>query len=219
MSVRSSMTDLIARVSVMIADSANTQFTTQQVQDKLDEYRNDIRYLALDIAPTIVNTASTNNQASTIFADYYSVGYQWWESDVVLQGTNTATGAAWVVLTPLASDYITGHWQFELTPFVNGTIPGQYPPVFATGKTYDLYAAAADLLEFWAATLADRYDVVVDGQNMRRSQLMQAKLTMAQYYRRMAKPRVAKMVRSDVLPDIGSRRYRLLDSDDVLKGA
>ncbi|MGH2506263.1 MAG: hypothetical protein ACRDHZ_02415 [Ktedonobacteraceae bacterium] len=219
MPVRATMFDLINRVSIMIADPANAQFTMQQVQDKLDEYRDDIRYLALAIAPTIVNTASTNNQASTIFADYYSVGYQWWEQDAVLQGTNTGTGAAWVVLTPLASDYITGHWQFELTPFTNGTIPGQYPPCFATGKTYDLYAASADLLEFWAATLAGSYDVTVDGQTLRRSQLMQAKLTMAQYYRRQAKPRITKMVRSDVMPDIGSRRYRLLDSDDVLKGS
>lgn len=217
MPVRSTMSDLITRVSIMIGDPTNAQFTTQQVQDYLDEHRDDVRYEGLAIAPSIVNTASTNNQPETIFADYYSK-FGWWEQDVVLQGQGS-NGAAWVVLTPVASDYIVGHWQFELTPFVNGTVPGQLPPVFATGKVYDPYAAAADLLEFWAAVLAGSYDVTVDGQTLRRSQLMQAKLTLATTYRRRAKPLVAKQNRHDVMAPLSTRRMRLLDSDDIVKGA
>lgn len=217
MPVRSTMSDLITRVSIMIGDPTNAQFTTQQVQDYLDEHRDDVRYEGLAIAPSIVNTASTNNQPETIFADYYSK-FGWWEQDVVLQGQGS-NDAAWVVLTPVASDYIVGHWQFELTPFVNGTVPGQLPPVFATGKVYDPYAAAADLLEFWAAVLAGSYDVTVDGQTLRRSQLMQAKLTLATTYRRRAKPLVAKQNRHDVMAPLSTRRMRLLDSDDIVKGA
>jgi hypothetical protein len=219
MAVRTSMAALITLVRQMIADPAggSQQFADQDVQDRLDASRDDVRYEGLAIAPSIVNTASTNNQASTIFADYYSK-YQWWEADVVLQGQGS-TGAAWIVLSPLASDYITGHWQFELTPFVNGTIPGQLPPVFATGKIYDPNAAAADLLEFWAAALAGAYDVTVDGQTLRRSQLMAAKLMMAKYYRHLAKPRIAKISRHDVMAPISSRNMRLLDQDDVVKGA
>lgn len=219
MAVRTTMASLIALVRVMIADpsGASQQFDDDAIQDRLDSSRDDIRYESLSIAPSIVNAASTGNQPETIFADYYS-GYGFWESDVVLQAQGP-TGAAWVVVTPTASDLIVGHWQFENTPFINGTVPGQLPPVFATGKVYDCNSAAADLLAFWAATLACAYDVSVDGQRLNRSQLMQAKLTMAGYYRRLAKPKIAKMHRRDVMPPISSREMRLLDTPDIVKGA
>ena len=202
----------------MIGDPQGTsqQFADQDIQDTLDESRDDLRYEGELIAPSIVNTASTGNQATTIFADYYSK-YQWWEQDVVLQGY--FNGAAWVVLTPLALDYITGHWQFELTPFVNGTVPGQLPPVFATGKVYDPYFAAADLLEMWATALVGAYDMTVDGQSLHRSQMWLHRQKQAEFYRRKAKPKIAKLRRDDLVPDIGTRRMRLLDSSDLVKGA
>lgn len=162
------------------------------------------------MAPAIVNAASTNNVPSMIYADYYSC-YSWWEADVVLQGNSTSTHAAWVVLTPAASDLIVGHWQFETSIFTSGTFPGQYPPVWATGKSFDIYAAAADLLDIWAASLAScAFDFSSDGQSFRRSQLPQAKRDLAQAYRRNAKPRVTKMVRRDVMPPLDSRDVPVL---------
>ena len=219
MAVRASMAQLIARVRLLIADpaGASQQFQDSDIQDTLDESRDDIRYEGLTIAPSIVNNALTNNQAQTIFANYYS-RYEWWEQDIVLQGY--FNGAAWVVVTPAASDYITGRFQFELNEFTTGTsVPGQLPPVFATGKIYDPYRAAADLLQMWAATLAGAYDISVDGQSLRRSQLMTAKITLEAYYRAKAKPRIAKLTRNDVMPDLSTRRMRLLDSQDIVKGA
>ena len=219
MVVRATMSQLIARVRLLIADpiGPNQQFQDQDIQDTLDESRDDLRYEGEVIAPSIVNNALTNNQAQTIFADYYSK-YQWWEQDVVLQGYSG--GLAWVVLTPVASDYVVGHWQFETNVFTSGTsVPGQLPPVFATGKVYDPYCAAADLLEIWAATKVDAYDISVDGQNLRRSQMLLNREKLVLAYRRKSKPRKAKMERSDVLPDRGTRRMRLLDSTDLVKGA
>jgi hypothetical protein len=168
------------------------------------------------IAPTIVNLASTHNIPSTIFADYYS-SYTWLEQDVVLQGQD-ANGNAWKVLTPTSSDYITGHFTFELDVFNTGTVPGQYPPVFLTGKSYCIYSAASDLLEIWAASLTCAYDVTVDGQNLRRSQMMQAKLQLAQIYRRQARPKVAQQARNDVALPVSSRSLRLLDDNETIKG-
>lgn len=210
MPVRSTMADLITLVRRMIADpsSGSQQFTDQEVQDRLDYTRDDIRYEDLTIAPTIANNVSTNNQPDTIFSDYYSK-FNWWEADVVLQGYQN--GQAWIILTPLASDLIIGHWQFTTTP------PGQLPPVFATGKVYDCYAAAADLLEFWAATLTAAYNVTVDGQSLQRAQLMMGKLDMAAYYRKLAKPRIMKMNRADEMPPLSSKRMRLLDGGDTVK--
>jgi hypothetical protein len=180
---------------MMINDPASQQFTDQNVQDQLDVNRDDIRMEPLHAEPVVVNTASTNNQAEFVYADFYS-RYQWWESDATLQGY--LSGSPWKVLTPLASDYITGHFQFQLTPFVNGTAPGQWPPVYATGKIYDLNCTAADLLTFWASALAGVYDISVNGQTLKRSDMRTAKLEMAAYFRRMARPKIAKMRRDDV---------------------
>lgn len=208
MAVRSTMTDLIAKVRLMIADpaGASQQFADQDIQDKLDELRDDVWYEPLRMAPAIVNAASTNNVPSMIFADYYS-DFGWWESDVTLQGNSTSTHAAWVVLTPVNMELLlsNAHFQFETAIFTSGTFPGQYPPVWATGKSYDIYAASADLLEFWAATLAGKYDIVANGQNLKRSQLLQAKLTLASQYRMRARPRRAMMVRRDVAPEMDSK--------------
>lgn len=219
MAVRASMNNLIAKLRQMLADpsGANQHFDDETLQDKLDELRDDVRYLQLALAPSLVNASSTNNVPQLIFADFYSPGFQWWETDVVLQGY--VNGAAWVVLTPLASDYIVGRWQFELTPFVNGTFPGQYPPVFATGKTYDLNAAAADLLDFWAADLTCAYDISVEGQRLSRSQLMEMKMKMADRYRCKAKPRMAKQVRHDIMPDLTTMSVPVLGfGGDAIKG-
>lgn len=214
------MSALIAKVRLMIADPAGGSqfFADQDIQDALDDYRDDVRYEPLQIAPSIVNVGGNAPSAQTIFADYYSA-YKWWEADVVLQGNNISTGAAWVVLTPVTSDYIVGHFQFEADVFNSPSVPGQYPPIFATGKVFDLNAASADLLEFWAASLAGAYDITVDGQSLKRSQLPAAKLTLAAQYRRKAKARVGRMVRRDVAQESQARRYRLLDSDDIVRGA
>lgn len=207
----------------MIADpaGASQQFDDDTIEQKLDELRDDIWYEPLRMAPAIVNAASTNNVPSMVFADYYSA-FPWWEADVILQGNSTSTHAAWVVLTPVMSDYIVGHWSFETSTlaslFSSGTFPGQYPPVWATGKVYDLNLAAAELLDFWAATLAGAYDVTVDGQTLRRSQLMQAKMTLANQYRRKAKPRVARMVRSDVMPQLDSKSVPVIGGGSGMSG-
>jgi hypothetical protein len=180
----------------MINDTATPQqFSDQDVQNRLDASRDDIRYERLKEAPSIVNAASTNNQAQFVFADYHS-RYHWWEADVVLQGD--LSGNFWKVITPAASDYITGHFQFQLTPFVNGVAPGQFPPVYATGKIFDPYASAADLLEFWAAKVALEYDVIVGGQTFRRSQAPDALQKLAKTYRMQAKPKTAKLRRDDI---------------------
>lgn len=221
MPVRSSMSQIITRVRLMIFDPSGGSefFQDQDIQDTCDESVDFVRYEPLKIAPTIINTASTGNQPSVIFIEYFS-RFQWWESDAVLQGNNIPTNAAWTVLTPSQSDYINGHWWFEpsATEYTAPTVPGQYPPVFVTGKTYDLYGVAADLLDYWGAALAGSYDITVDGQTLKRSQLMAAKMTLAANYRRKAKPKTVKMVRKDIEQNAHARRMRLLDSDDVVKG-
>jgi hypothetical protein len=212
------MSALIAKVRQMIGDPSGStqQFSDDDIQAYLDANRLDLRYEPLIIAPSIVNNANTNNQANTIFADFYS-NYGYFEADVTLQAYSN--GAAWVVVTPVAMELLIdqAHFQFETNVFSTGTAPGQLPPVFCSGKSFDCYSAASDLLELWAATMTGAYDISVDGQNLRRSQMPQMKLTLAQQYRKRARPKVAKMVRSDVMPAMDTQRMRLLDSGDLVK--
>lgn len=211
MAIRTTMETLIAEVRLMIADTDVTcqQFTDTQIQQHLDATRDDVRYEQLTPAPSIVNLSGSTAGGSLVFADYYST-YQWWEGDVVIQDPHFA------VLTPAASDLIVGHWQFQLDVFTTGTPPGQYPPLFATGKTYDLNLAAATLLEFWAATAARAYDFSADGASFRRSQMQVGLLKQADYYRRHARARAIQTVRSDIVEASHTEHVPLLGSNDSL---
>lgn len=182
MTVRVSMSDLITRTRRYIGDpSGATQFfADQDVQDALDEHRYTVRYAPLIPGPTLQPGALYD------YLDYYaSVGN--WENDELLSWTNFAT------LTPATADRISGHWTFALPA------PGQYPPVFITGKFYDLWATSADLLENWAAQVgATAYDFTSDGQSFHRSQLVTTKLKLAEQYRRRAMAGTTKARRSDL---------------------
>lgn len=219
MPVRSSMSALIARTRLLIGDptGGSQQFADQDIQDTLDECRDDVAYEMLTARPSIVNAASTSNVPQIIWADYYSQ-FQWWETDLVVQGNVTNT--PWSVLTPVASDYLTGHFQFELTPFVNGTVPGQYPPVWiAYGKTFDVYLAASKLLELWAASLASTtYDFSQDGFNARRSQIVEGKMKLSCLFKARARPRTMRVRRDDHPSSGHAERIPLLGSSELFTG-
>lgn len=214
MAVRSSMSDLIARVRLLIGDpaSATATFSDQNVQDWLDRTQLPLmRYELETAAPDIVPQGSAPAQFN--WATYVS-DYTDWEADAVFQGTKNSQ--QWVILTPLTADYQRGVWTFDVTlPTISSSIPAQLPPVFATGKCYDPYLAAADLLEMWSALLADAFDFTSDGQTFRRSQRMAAKLQLANVYKRQAKPRTVQMVRSDLQQSTSTQPVHLIgESND-----
>ena len=64
---------------------------------------------------------------------------------------------------------------------------------------YDAYAAAADLLEAWAAKEKLAFDFDADGQSFKRSQKMRALLELAREYRRQQRPLAGVLVRSDAI--------------------
>lgn len=165
---RASLADLITRLRLLVNDPAGgTQaFTDDQLEDVLDARRADVRHLELDAAET------RDPGAGVTYLDYHArVGD--WESDAVLED---ATGAA---LVPATSDYLVGHWTFAAS---------QTPPVYLTGKTFDLYAAAADLLEMWAAKLAlSGFDFSADGATYHLSQRQAALERQAALYRTRAR--------------------------------
>ncbi len=176
MAVRLSMADLIARVRLLIHDVAGASqvFGDQEIQDVLDTHHTDVRYLELEAAATL-------SPASTQYLDYYAGGC--WEAD------ETLVDGSYNTLTPDTADQLIGHWTFAAS---------QNPPVYIIGKTYDVYAAAADLLEAWAAREKLSFDVDADGARFSRSQKAEMLLQLAAQYRRQQQPVMAAMVRNDI---------------------
>lgn len=190
MSVRTSMGDLITRIRTLVNDPSPDGFphttgtvvwTDQQLQDFLDRHQTVVRYAQLQPAPSM----TTGGVISYL---EYVAGDQDWEADVAL------ADAAFAALTPATSDLINGVWTFAASTV---------PPVFATGKVYDVHWAAADVLEAWAAKVALRFDFATSDQRFQASQQREALLEVAQVYRSKAKPKRADMVRADAMrPDL-----------------
>jgi hypothetical protein len=182
-------TSLIPRVRILINDpaGASQQFSDQDVQDVLDEGRIDMFNFAL----TPQWTFSVAGVALGVF-DYFTPA-QWgnWEDGQVLKQYLTT------VVTPATSENIVGHWTFT-----NSTLP----PVMLTGKTYDLYRAAADLLERLAARWVLRYSMNVNGQSLQRGNVNVDLQKLAMTYRLKQRAGLTEMTRSDIAAQSEARQ-------------
>jgi len=173
------MKALIARVRLLINDpsGASQIFADQDIQDVLDESREDIVNMSLLGKPTY--------SGSTIsYLNYYSESGGW-EDDYVLKQYLTVT------VTPSTVEPIAGHFVFAVTTL---------PPVYITGKLFDVYRGAADLLERGAARWmgVNSYDFSSDGQSFRRSQAADAFQKLATTYRMKQRARTISVSRSDL---------------------
>ena len=175
--VRSTMATLITKVRLLINDPAGGSqiFADNDIQDVLDYSRQDMYNLQLIDRPTFVT-------GTVQWLDYFAKLGDW-EDDLVLKQY------LYNVVTPATSEPIAGHWHFSATTL---------PPVYLTGKTYDVYRAAADLLEMWASRVSLNFDFTTDGQSFRRSQAHQQLLDTALHYRMRQRSRSVAMTRSDL---------------------
>jgi hypothetical protein len=179
MPLRTSMGSLITRVRGMINDTsgASQVWADFDIQMVLDESRQDLFNQPLEARPTY-------GSGTLLYLDYFappSLGD--WEDDIVLKQYLTT------VVTPSVTDDIVGHWTFAATTL---------PPVFITGKTFDIYRSAADLLERWAAKWALSYAISVDGQTLHREQACVALLNLAHNYRLKQRAHVISTYRGDI---------------------
>lgn len=174
---RSSMTALIARVSALVNDSSNSVFSTDVVQDALDLQRLDLFQVELQAVPRL--TAS-----GAAWLDYFADSDSW-EADAVLDdGTWTAISSG--LYTP---DYLTGRWTFAAS---------QTPPVYLTGKTYDVYAAAADLCEQRAGLVAEQFSFSTPHGSVSLGQKFTNWSALAAQYRAQARVRQIRLTRDDL---------------------
>ncbi len=190
MAVRSTMAALISRVRTLISDpsGASETFADQDIQDALDESRIDLRYLGLDPRPTY-------SGGTLQFLDYYVPrGFGMLEGDWALWQY------LYVAVTPASNEPILGHFTFATSTL---------PPIYIIGKSYDVWRAAADLLERKAAIYATRFDFTQDGQSFRVSQAQSQLLDLALHYRMKQRVIVGKASRNDLAPDASEQAGNL----------
>lgn len=170
---RANLEAIIERVRSLtgIAD----EFTADEIQAALDTTRVHHRYLPLhpddpaDGDPTVWFSAT----------DTWEDGYE------LVDGNHDALTEA---TTGEISEPLVG--RFVLATAFSG-------PVMITGRTYDLYAAAAELLTAWAAKAARDFDFMSGSQTFFRSQKRAGLLALAAEFRRKSKPRRASLIRPD----------------------
>jgi hypothetical protein len=179
---RASMADIITRVRLLINDpsSGSQVFSDAQLQQWLDVNRSDVRYLEL------TPEWQTSGSATQWFSFYDQTYGGNWETDAEI------VGRSWQVVTPTTSDWLTGKWTFAAS---------QLPPLMISGRTYDVYSAAADALEGWAAKVALDFDVSTGRSNLtaNRSQKRAGLLEVAAQYRARGRSTSLDVIRSDSL--------------------
>lgn len=159
MAARATMTGLITLVRGLINDpvGSSQQYTDEAIEDQLDLAREYHHISALTALPEPAGTQLK-----------FKSEHRYWESDVTL------SDPAGTVLTPASSDPISGYFVFGSTQSA----------VYATGFTYDVYAAAAELLTLWAGRIEqDVLKFSADGSSYEFSGVRDAKLRLAAQYR------------------------------------
>lgn len=187
MAVRTSMNALIASIRTFIGDAAGADavFTDDQIQEALDARRR--RVSTQELSPETLYAPG----GSSLYITYYAES-GFWEDSPLLQDRSYApiTG----VSTPISlvtSDPITGTWTFS------GSIA---PPVYISGRQYDVYGTAADVLDSWLALAQTEFDFLELGSTFKRGQQSPAIEQTIKRYRRKQWLRTTPIIRDDELP-------------------
>jgi hypothetical protein len=185
MPVRSTMVDMILQVRDLIGDNpptGATQWTDQQIQDALDRERLDVNISDWRELLPYYSVVSGAWQ----WTEYYDPSnYGDWEPTVTV-----LYNAGLTQLSPSTADLLTGHWSFGVV--------NQSPPVFVVGRSYDVYGAAALIVERWLGREATSFDFSIDrGLSYTVSQKRQGLQMLLAELRAEARPRTAHLVRRD----------------------
>ena len=180
---RASMATLITYVRGLIYDPnpavdplTVVAFTDDQIQQELDHNRFDVFQYRLTAADDIQTTSIIQ------WHDFYAQDKEYWEDDARLQGPT------WANLTPDLAEPMIGHWHFNAS---------QSLPVYVTGKYYDPYAAAVNLMIQYKARLKLQYGYSAGGGSFQRMQRIDMMNGLIKSYRQKMRPRKLKTIRTD----------------------
>ncbi|HSV73612.1 MAG TPA: hypothetical protein VLH79_07620 [Chthonomonadales bacterium] len=177
MAARETMAGLIERLRVEIGDPAGGEavWSEEELQAALDRRRTDARYVPLAPVESVAPGGAISYMA------YRADAGDWEEGAELVDG-------GWATLEPETADCLNGRWTFA------ESVP---PPVLLTGARYDVAAAAADVLEAWAARVKLEFDFTTGDQRFERRQKLAGLLAAARLQRARQAPAAAGMVRGD----------------------
>jgi len=183
---RTTLANIIRRTRLLIDDPGNAVpaplFSDEEVQEALDENRLDVVYLGLQEVETILPGGQIQ------YLEYYAK-YGDWEDDLRFQNNR------WDIVVPDVVDNTVGKWSFTVQPLY---------PLYVTGKRFDRFVAAADLLDKWVAKLKLDFTFSSQGQSFSRKEKIENLKDLATDYRkRQTIMKKARMTR----PDINNNRW------------
>ena len=196
MTARTGLTNLISELRGM-AEAGEAEYRVgaygywddDQVQNILDNHRTDVVYEQLQMYPVRIAGGSSSYQDYRSSFGFYEATTGGTAVFYLQDGTGTTVGTA--NYTP---DYRRGQVQFSADQA--GTV------YYLTGRSYDLYSAAAELWRRKAAHYAPTsFDFSTDNHSVHRSQVYEHCLEMAEYFEGKSGSAVemSDMFRSDAL--------------------
>ena len=168
--------ELIFKVRTLINDKGSEEaFSNEEIQSFLKQSRTYQQEYPLMVLRRV-------GMPDTMF----QANVPYWDEDVVLTNWDSQT------IEAKTKDTLSGYFEFE---------EGQ-KEVFATGFTYDVYFASAELLTVWAGRLEGEIESFSsDGSSYKFASGIQSKLKLAEEYKRKSYQfgaiKTAKMVRND----------------------
>jgi hypothetical protein len=118
-----------------VNDGNNETWTPGEIEDALNDNRVELRYEKLDTVKSIASGGVVTYVTFDAPGDYSH-----FDTAAAVYDSN------YDALTPVTKDLINGRWTFSTEPT---------RPVYVVGYSYDIYGAAADLLEERGAMLAE----------------------------------------------------------------
>ncbi len=173
-----SISYIVEHVRLLIDDLDGEKFEVYRIEDVLKQRREEMRYIK---CTPLATRASGGDVTYMTFTAPFDWG--WWDTSAELLDYN------YDALTPTIANWRVGRWVFSSEPT---------KPVYITGFTYDIYAAAADLLELRASQVAeDIQSFSVAHGTFSYANKRRGPLEMVEQYRAKQRPSVAVVYRTD----------------------
>jgi hypothetical protein len=180
--------ELRARCNAGSADyslAGDTYWSDDQLQAACDRFRRDYTRQPLEAEPIQM-------PGSAVYHDYF-----WCHGDFVEEGTSGT--AVWRLENSagsvIAEAAYTVNYSAKHIRFTSDQAGSAY---YLSYRAYDLDRAAADVWTRKASHVTDRFDLVTDNHNLKRSQLHDMYMKQAKYYRSSAPARTVTRVRDDL---------------------
>lgn len=195
MAFRSTLSTLVSKVRGLTgADvdeysiGVDVYFSDSHIADYLDRHRIDLRFQLLSPEPVMAAGGSLS---------YYDYRAPYGNLESTLGGTSVfvvqdALGTT-IGIADYSADYVRGAVTF--TSDTGGSAR------YLTARSYNIYEAAADLLDDWAANVKLSFDFSEDGQSFKLSQKLQGLQSLAKHYRGQAGVSSVQLVRGDFHAD------------------